>query len=280
ALGGGKAVVVGDPRRDKHPSMFRELGRLVESLGGRYLAAEDVGTSTQDAEIVATETRYVTGLPVEMGGSGDPSPMTAWGAFCGMRAALAEAGLDGFEGLSVAVQGAGHVGAALAGHLLDAGALVTVADIYADRVAPLLERGARACDPAEVHRQPVDVFAPCALGAAVSATTITELRCRVIAGAANNQLQSAELGDELHRRGIVYAPDYVINAGGVINIGEELGRRYDATRARASVERVEQNLRTVFETARREGIAPHRAADRVAEERITRAREEAASTPS
>jgi leucine dehydrogenase len=271
-LGGGKTVVVGDPRRDKRPEMFAALGGFIDTLGGRYLAAEDVGTSTADAERVATRTRFVTGLPVERGGSGDPSPMTAWGVFCGMRAALAEAGIGGFDGVSVSVQGAGHVGAALAGHLLAAGARVTVSDIYADRVAPLVERGASTCDPAEAHRQPVDVYAPCALGAVISPATIDELRCRVIAGAANNQLLDDEIGDELHRRGIVYAPDYVINAGGVINISEELGGAYDAARARASVERIEQNLQTVFATARTEGIAPHRAADRVAEERIARAR--------
>ena len=275
-LGGGKTVVLGDPRTDKRPEMFRALGRLVDSLGGAYLAAEDVGTTTDDAEQVAVETRFVTGLPIERGGSGDPSPMTAWGVFCGMRAALSEAGLDGFEGVSVAVQGAGHVGSALTGHLLDAGAAVTIADLYPDRLAGLVERGATICDPAAVHRQQVDVFAPCALGAVLTPATVAELRCRVIAGAANNQLLDDATGDELHRRGIVYAPDYVINAGGVINIAEELGRPYDRERARASVERIEHNLRTVFAAARAEGIAPHRAADRVAEERIARTRAAAA----
>jgi leucine dehydrogenase len=271
-LGGGKTVVVGDPRHDKRPEMFAALGGFIDTLGGRYLAAEDVGTSTSDAVEVATRTRFVTGLPLEHGGSGDPSPMTAWGVFCGMRAALAEAGLDGFGDVSVSVQGAGHVGAALARHLLAAGARVTVSDIYADRIAPLVELGADTCDPAEAHSLPVDVYAPCALGAVISPNTIDQLRCRVVAGAANNQLLDAEIGDELHRRGVVYAPDYVINAGGVINISEELGRPYDAERARASVERIEQNLQNVFATARAEGIGPHRAADRVAEQRIAAAR--------
>ena len=272
-LGGGKTVVVGDPRSDKSELLFRALGRFIDSLGGRYLAAEDVGTSTEDAVFVARETRFITGLPVDMGGSGDPSPMTAWGVVCGMRAALREAGLTGeFDGVRVAVQGAGHVGAAVVRHLLEAGAEVVVADIYPERVEPLVELGAQAGDPISIHAEPCDVFAPCALGAVLRPDTLGELRCRVIAGAANNQLLDADAGDRLHQAGIVYAPDYVINAGGVINIGEELGRTYDAERAQASVERIENNLEAVFERARTAGVAPHRAADLVAEERIAAAR--------
>src|SRR6185312_12223198 len=153
-LGGGKTVVLGDPRTDKTPLLFRALGRFVDSLGGRYLAAEDVGTSTDDAELVALETDHITGLPIARGGSGDPSPMTAWGVFCGMGAAAVEAGLgDDMRGIRVAVQGAGHVGAGLVRHLLDAGAVVTVSDIYSERVEALVALGASACPPDEVHRQ-------------------------------------------------------------------------------------------------------------------------------
>ena len=272
-LGGGKTVVLGDPRTDKTPDLFRALGRFVDSLGGRYLAAEDVGTSTADAELVALETDHITGLPIERGGSGDPSPMTAWGVFCGMRAALAEAGLDGgFDGVRVAVQGAGHVGAGLVRHLLDAGASVTVADIYPERVEPLVELGAATCPASEVHAQECDVFAPCALGAVIRPDTVDALRCRVVAGAANNQLLDSSMGDALHARGIVYAPDFVINAGGVINIGEELGRPYDAERARASVERIERTLAAVYERSHRDAVPPHVAADRLAEGRIAAAR--------
>jgi leucine dehydrogenase len=272
-LGGGKTVVVGDPRTDKSPDLFRALGRFVDSLGGRYLAAEDVGTSTADAELVALETDHITGLPIERGGSGDPSPMTAWGVFCGMRAALAEAGMGGgFDGVRVAVQGAGHVGAGLVRHLLEAGAAVTVADIYPDRVEPLAELGAKTCPAEQVHAQECDVFAPCALGAVIRPDTVDALRCRVVAGAANNQLLDSSMGDALHARGIVYAPDFVINAGGVINIGEELGRPYDPERARASVERIEGTLAAVYERSRRDAVAPHVAADRLAEERIAAAR--------
>jgi leucine dehydrogenase len=272
-LGGGKTVVIGDPRTQKSELLFRALGRFVESLGGRYLAAEDVGTSTADAEIVARETSHITGLPVEKGGSGDPSPMTAWGVFCGMRAAIEEAGIgESFEGVRVTVQGAGHVGGDVVRHLLAAGARVTVADLYPDRIEPLVALGAEAGDRRTVHAVECDVYAPCALGAVIRPETVTELRCRVIAGAANNQLLDDSMGDALHSRGILYAPDFVINAGGVINIGEELGQQYDADRARTSVERIADTLRTVFARAKADGVPTHIAANRLAEERIADAR--------
>jgi len=276
-LGGGKTVVLGNPRTDKTPEKFQALGRFIDRLGGAYLAAEDVGTTTEDAEQVATQTRYITGLPVERGGSGDPSPMTAWGVFRGIRAALVEAGLGGgYGGVRVAVQGAGHVGADVARHLLDAGAEVTVADIHDDRVAPLAEAGAAVVPADEIHTVECEVYCPCALGAVIRPETIGRLRCRVVAGAANNQLADASMGDELKRRGIVYAPDFAINAGGVINIGDELiGDGYDADRARRSVERIEQTLAEVFERARRDGVAPARAAEQMARERIAAARSSA-----
>jgi leucine dehydrogenase len=278
-LGGGKTVVLGDPRTDKTPQQFRALGRFIDRLGGSYLAAEDVGTTTQDAEQVGAETRYITGLPVERGGSGDPSPMTAWGVFRGIRAALTEAGLgESYEGIRVAVQGAGHVGAEVARHLLEAGARVTVADIHDDRVAPLRELGASVAAADEIQQVDCDVYAPCALGAVIRPETVGRLRCKVVAGAANNQLADASMGDELKRRGIVYAPDFAINAGGVINIGDELiGDGYDPQRARLSVERIEQTLARVFERAHRDGVAPGRAAEQMARERIAAARHAAAT---
>jgi leucine dehydrogenase len=272
-LGGGKTVLVGDPRSEKTADKFRALGRHIDRLGGMYLAAEDVGTTTTDAEAVAETTSYVTGLPVERGGSGDPSPMTAWGVVCGMRAALAEAGLGpGFDGIRVAIQGVGHVGAAVARHLLDAGATVMVADIYPDRLDPLVELGAEQVDHGGIHATECDIYAPCALGAVIRAETIGQLRCRIVAGAANNQLADDRMGDELQRRGILYAPDFAINAGGVINIGEELHGTYDPERARRSVERIEVTLARVFERARAEGVPPHRAALRMARDRIAAAR--------
>jgi leucine dehydrogenase len=273
-LGGGKTVVLGDPRTDKHEMLFRALGRFIDSLGGRYLAAEDVGTSTADAEVVAVETRHITGLPVDRGGSGDPSPMTAWGVVCGMRAALAEAEVgDGLEGVRVAVQGAGRVGAEVVRHLLEARAHVTVADIYPDRVEPLRALGAQVGDPARIHAEECDVYSPCALGAVIRPDTIDQLRCRVIAGAANNQLLDDAMGDALVERGILYAPDFVVNAGGVINIADELsGGGYRPERARRAVERIAGTLEAVFARARADGIPPHRAADRMAEERLGSAR--------
>jgi leucine dehydrogenase len=272
-LGGGKTVMLGDPRRDKTDAQFAALGRFVESLGGRYLAAEDVGTTTADAEIVATQTTHIMGLPLSRGGSGDPSPMTAWGVVCGMRAALREVGNDGaFDGVRVAVQGAGHVGADVARHLLEAGAVVTVADIYEDRLEPLRQLGATTVPPADVHAVECDIYSPCALGAVIRPDTIDELNCRIVAGAANNQLATESMGDALVRRGILYAPDFAINAGGVINIGEELGRPYEPERARASVERIEQTLAEVFARSRTDGEPTHRTAIRMARERIDQAR--------
>jgi leucine dehydrogenase len=278
-LGGGKTVVVGDPRTDKTPAKFVALGGFIDRLNGSYLAAEDVGTTTDDAELVATRTQHITGLPVARGGSGDPSPMTAWGVVCGIRAALAEArGGDGsLDGVHVAVQGLGHVGADVARHLLDAGARVTVADIYADRVAPLAELGAEEAPPNAVHAVECDVLSPCALGAGINGTTLPELRCRIIAGAANNQLADETMGDELQARGILYAPDFAINAGGVINIGEELQGPYDPHRARRSVERIGDTLAAVFERARETGVSTHTAALAMARERIDAARSASAN---
>jgi leucine dehydrogenase len=199
--------------------------------------------------------------------------MTAWGVVCGMRAAIEEAGIgDGFDGVRVAVQGAGHVGGDVVRHLLSAGARVAVSDIYPDRVAPLVELGAEAADPTAIHAVECDIYSPCALGAVVRPETVEELRCRVIAGAANNQLLDGAMGDALHDRGILYVPDFVINAGGVINIGEELGQPYDADRARRSVERIADTLRSVFARAKVDGVPTHVAADRLAEERIAAAR--------
>ena len=200
--------------------------------------------------------------------------MTAWGVVCGIRAALAEAhgGDNGLEGVHVAVQGLGHVGGDVARHLLEAGARVTVADIYADRVEPLVALGAEEAPAGTVHAVECDVFSPCALGAVINGETIGQLRCRVVAGAANNQLADDAMGDELQARGIVYAPDFAINAGGVINIGEELHGPYDPDRARGSVERIGDTLTAVFERARETGVSTHHAALAMARERIEGAR--------
>ena len=275
-LGGGKTVMLGDPRKDKTTPSSRALGRFVESLGGRYLAAEDVGTTTADAEIVATQTQYIMGLPLGSGGSGDPSPMTAWGVVCGMRAALREVGTRrrASTGVRVAVQGAGHVGADVARHLLEAGAVVTVSDIYEDRLEPLRGSSARRrSPPADVHAVECDIYSPVRAGRRDPAG---HDRASCTAGSSpaprTTSWPTDSMGDALVRRGILYAPDFAINAGGVINIGEELGRPYDAERARVSVERIEQTLAEVFARARTDGEPTHRTAMRMARERIDQAR--------
>ena len=243
-LGGGKTVVIGDPRTQKSELLFRALGRFIESLGGRYLAAEDVGTSTADAEIVARETRHITGLPVEKGGSGDPSPMTAWGVFCGMRAAIEEAGV-GDElrracGSPCRAPGtSAETSSATCSRPARASPWPTSTPIGSSRSSRSAPRRATR---GRCTRSECDVYSPCALGAVIRPETVAELRCRVVAGAANNQLLDGSMGDALHSRGILYAPDFVINAGGVINIAEELGRPYDADRARTSVERIADTL--------------------------------------
>jgi leucine dehydrogenase len=272
-LGGGKTVIVADPRTARREMLFRALGRFVDSLGGRYIAAEDVGTSTDDAELVAAETRNVAGLPIDRGGSGDPSPMTALGVVHGMRAALREAGrADGFQGAHVVVQGCGHVGAVLARLLLAEGASVTVGDIYPERTQELRGLGAETADPAAIHALECDVFAPCALGAVINPQTVEELRCSVVCGAANNQLLDDAMGVRLQERGILYAPDFAVNAGGVINISDELHGEYRIERARRRIAVIESTLAAVFERSRADGVPPHRAAERLAEERIASAR--------
>jgi leucine dehydrogenase len=222
-LGGGKAVIIGDSRKDKNEALLKAFGRAVEMLAGRYFTAEDVGMSVKDIDVIRTETRFAVGGSNE-GGSGDPSIMTAFGVFQGMKAAVKAAGLgDDLNGLTVAVQGLGNVGHHLCSHLSAAGARLVVADIHKPQVEKIVEQfGADVVSAEEVHAADVDVFAPCALGAVLNSRTIPTIKAKVIAGAANNQLETDNDGYELMRRGIVYAPDYAINAGGLINVAAEL----------------------------------------------------------
>ena len=219
-LGGGKAVIIGDPRADKTEARLRAFGRFVDSLGGRYLTAEDVGTTQADMDMIRRETPYVTGVSARRGGSGDPSPVTARGVAEAMRAAAEFAwGTGDLAGRHVAVQGVGKVGGALARILSVEGARITVADVdgaAADRLAT--ELGSEVVPPEKVHAVECDVLAPCALGGVITDATVPELHCRVVCGAANNQLGSDAMAAELQRRDIVYVPDFVANAGGVINI--------------------------------------------------------------
>ncbi len=274
-LGGGKAVIIGDPRRGKREALLRAFGRLVHGLGGLYLTAEDVGMKMEDMEIIRRVTPYVTGTPRHRGGSGDPSELTAIGVLHGIRAVVERldgrsSDRSGLRGLTVAVQGVGKVGSRLAALLHRRGARLIVADLDPQRAW----QAGRAFDaevvPVDrVHRVRCDLFAPCALGGVLNRRTIPELRCRAVAGCANNQLLEPEDGERLHRRGILYAPDYVINAGGIINIavGLEPGG-YDRAKAERRARDIYANLMAVFRLAAAKGWSPAYAADRLAERRL------------
>ena len=274
-LGGGKAVIIGDPRTAKSEALLRAYARFVDGLAGRYITAEDIGTTLADMDVIRDETRHVGGSSPSRGGSGDPSEMTAYGVFLAMRAAAREAWGDAsLDGRRVAIQGVGKVGSGLAAHVKNAGATVVVADVDAGAVERALANGAdESVSPDAILGAECDVLAPCAMGAPLNERTIPRLRARVICGAANNQLARPEDAEALARAGVLYVPDYVVNAGGIVNIFEEFQPGgYDAGRARRSVERIEQNVQRVFEAARDRGITPASAADALAEERLREAR--------
>jgi leucine dehydrogenase len=265
-LGGGKSVIVGDNRRTDREAVFRAHGRFVDTLKGRYITAEDVGTSPADMEYVRMETTSVAGLH---GGSGDPSPVTAYGVYVGMKAcAQVRWGSDSLEGKRVLVQGCGHVARFLCEHLAKEGARLMITDIDPERVKQVAQAtGAETCEPDAIYDQPADIYSPNALGATINDDTLRRLKVEIIAGGANNQLAEERHGDELQRRGLLYAPDYVINAGGVINVyGELMG--WDLDRAKRKAAGIFDTLRRIFAMATAQGIATWQAADRVAEERI------------
>jgi leucine dehydrogenase len=265
-LGGGKSVIIGDPKVTRREMIFRAHGRFVESLGGRYITAEDVGTSVSDMDYVNMETEHVTGLP---GTSGDPSPVTAYGVYRGIKAAAqAKFGSDDLAGKTVAVQGLGHVGSYLCRHLANDGASLIVTDIDPERVRAVVDEfGAESVRPDAIYGVDADVYAPSALGATINDETIPQLRVQIVAGAANNVLQEERHGEELHRRGILYAPDYVINAGGLINVYGEL-KGWSAEQAMRKAGEIYGTLLQLFELAREEGIPTYLAADRIAQQRI------------
>jgi leucine dehydrogenase len=276
--GGGKAVIIGDPRRDKCNSLYRAMGRFVEQLGGQYITAEDVGTSIQDLCFAKQETDFISGLPVDMGGSGDPSPVTAYGVFCGIQAALAFAesrpydAENRLDGASVAVQGLGNVGYRLCRFLHEAGAKLLVADIHDDIVKQACaEFSAEAMDPERIHRAPADVFAPCALGGAIDGNTIETLQPRIVAGAANNQLAKPCLASRLSERGVLYAPDYVINAGGIINISFEKNDVYNPRLAMRRTRQIGETLTDLFQQAESTGQTTAAVANQLAERKLARA---------
>ena len=264
--GGGKSVIIGNAKTDKTPELMQALGRYVETLSGRYTIAEDVGTTPADMKEIAKNTTHVQGVEGE---GYDPSPATAFGVFTGLKASVREKlGRSDVEGIRIAVQGLGHVGYDLASQLHDAGAELVVTDIDETAVTRArTELGAKAVGLNDIYAQDVDVFAPCALGAIINDDTIPQLRAKVIAGAANNQLAEDRHGEILHERGILYAPDYAINAGGVIHIYHE-GPGYDKQKAFAHVGRIGDTITEIFARAKKDGISPNRAAARVAEDRF------------
>jgi leucine dehydrogenase len=259
-------VIIGDNKTAFREMIFRAHGRFVESLGGRYITAEDVGTSTADMDYVHMETDYVSGLA---GRSGDPSPVTAHGVFRAIQASAKECwGTDDLSTRTVALQGCGHVGYYLAKELHEAGAKLVVTDIDADRVKRVVnEFGARGVAADEIYSATADIFAPCALGAIINDKTIPQLKVEIVAGAANNQLLEERHGDALERRNIIYAPDYVANAGGVINVYSELAG-WTSARSFRKADEIYETVRKVFEIAKEEKVPTYLAADRLAEQRI------------
>ena len=267
-LGGGKAVIIGDPRSKTEP-LLRAYGRFVDSLGGRYITAEDVGTTQADMDLILRETSFVTGVSQSLGGSGDPSAATAQGVLYAMRAVATFLwGAASLEGRSVVVSGVGKVGYNLVRHLVEERAVVTVSDVYQgalDRAAADFE--VAVVPPEKAHAVECDIFSPCALGGVLSPATIPELRCAAVVGCANNQLLDAGCARLLEQAGVLYAPDYVVNAGGIINVAEEL-RGYDRARADGEIRRILDTTAAVLAAAAGEGITTVAAADRMAERRL------------
>lgn len=269
-LGGGKAVIIGDVKTLKTEALLRKFGRFVKNLNGKYITAEDVNMTTKDMEYIRMETKHVAGLPESMGGSGDPSPVTAYGVYMGMKAAAKKAyGSDSLAGKRIGVQGVGHVGTYLLEHLQKEGAKLIVTDYYEDRALDAANRfGAQMVGLNDIYDQDLDIYSPCALGATLNDDTIARLKCQVVAGSANNQLKNEdEHGPELVRHGIIYAPDFLINAGGLINVYSEIT---GASRqgALTQTEKIYDYTLQVLEKAEQEHTHPQAAATRQAQERI------------
>ena len=268
-VGGGKAVIIGDPKTDKSEVLLRAFGHFVESLGGRYITAEDVGTDVNDMEHIYLETGYVTGVHQVHGGSGDPAPFTAYGALQALMASLnRKLGHEEVGKTRIAVQGLGHIGMELVKLLKERGAKLFVTDLDSALVdRAVAEYGAEAVSPEAIYEVDADVFAPCALEGAIDERTLPRLKARIICGTANNQLSSHAIGEELHRLGVLYAPDYVVNAGGVMNVSLEIDG-YNRERAMRLIRSIYHNLDKVFALSERDGLTPQQAADRIAESRV------------
>lgn len=269
-LGGGKAVIIGDPKKDKSEGLFRAFGRYVDGLAGRYITAEDVGMEVQNMEWIHSETKYVTGLPESKGGSGDPSVVTGYGVYVGMKACAKKAyGSDSLKGKKIAIQGAGHVASYLAKHLAKEGADLYICDIYEEKAYELAaETDAQVVDCNDIYGLDVDIFSPCALGAIVNNDTIDKFKCDIIAGAANNVLDDEMIhGNQLLDKGIMYAPDYVINAGGLINVSSEL-EGYNKERAHQKASRIYDTILDILTYSEDSNVPTFIASNRLAEERI------------
>jgi leucine dehydrogenase len=277
-LGGGKSVILGDPTK-KSRALFEAMGRFVDAMGGRYITAEDMNIGIADLEIVRTQTRWVSGLKRESGSSGNPSPYTAWGCLQGLRAVLEEVwGKDDFRGKRFLLQGVGAVGGRLAELLKERGAHVIICDINAARVEELQQKHGFEAVPDEGHMSvPCDVYAPCARGATLNDESIPLLRCKAVAGCANNQLREPRHADVLRQKGILYAPDYVINAGGIINVGMEfVSGGYDEARSMAKIDGIYGALTRVFALSKEHDLNTREAAEQLAEMRLKRGRDEKA----
>ena len=272
-LGGGKGLIVADSRTDKSEGLLKAFGRYVDTLGGRYITTEDVGMTPEDLVHIAQETPHVLGLPTSLGGSGDTSKQTGWGVYLGMKAcAKAAWGSDSLEGRVVGIQGFGNVATYTVSHLLEEGVEIVATDINEDALDRARDLGARVVGVEEIYDVECDIFSPCALGSSLNGETIPRLRCTVVAGGANNQLASEEHGVELQRRDILYAPDYVINAGGIINAASELDGTYRPERAKELTERIYDTLEHVIHISRAEELPTNIAADRLAERRLQEVR--------
>ncbi len=270
-LGGGKAVIIGDSRKIKSEALFRRFGQFVNSLGGKYITAEDVGITTKDIEWVSQETKFVAGKPDYLGGGGDPSPVTAYGVYMGMKAAAKKQfGSDSLTGKTILVQGVGHVGASLVDYLAKENAKIVITDIYESSVKRVMDKHPEVSyvTPEEVFDVNMDIYAPCALGATINDESLAKLTCSIISGAANNQLKNEKKhGMEVMKKGILYAPDYLVNAGGIINCYWEI-IGYNREAALAQTEDIYNTALNIFDHSQRENIPTYLVANKMAEQRI------------
>ncbi len=270
-LGGAKSVIIGDSKHIKTEALMRRFGRFIDDLGGKYITAEDVGSTSRDMEYIHMETRHVTGIPKYMGGSGDPSPVTAYGVWLGMKAAAKERwGNDNLSGKKIMVQGIGNVGECLVKHLVDDGAKVYISDINAEKLKEVATKfNAEVVDSDKIFDLNMDIYAPCAMGATLNTASINQLTCSVVAGSANNQLEDEKVhGEMLMKKGILYAPDFVVNSGGLINVYAELSGSYNRERAISQTDKIYTITRDIFHVSAKENIPTYLAANRLAERRI------------